>query len=258
MDRCAVKRLIAYAIPSGARQITPFEWEWDISGRCESPVRRDIAPRPHRSERKRSYRSSDTVEGSFLSSTLEGPSVVTVTPLDPGPYCIHLTVKCRKCNRCRKERATMWARKAITEITASNRTWFATFTLRPEEYYRFLAAARSKAANRGRVDFDALAYGEQFALVHEQIGVEITLMLKRMRKAGHRFRYMFVAEAHKSGVPHYHLLLHEIADPIRKAKLDARERSAQDRSGGGLLGGFPRFVRLWRTVRQLHPRCCFG
>lgn len=220
MDRCSLKRLIAYAMHSGARQLTPFEWEWDVSGDCESPVPRDLAPRRHRQERKPSYRSSDSIEGTFAVSTLDGPTMVTFSPPDPGPYCIHLYVRCRKCNKCRRKRATMWTRKALTEILASNRTWFGTFTLRPEAYYRFLSAARSKAALRGRVDFDALAYGEQFALVHEQIGVEITLMLKRMRKAGHRFRYMFVCEAHKSGVPHYHVLLHEIAEPIRKVTLD--------------------------------------
>lgn len=114
----------------------------------------------------------------------------------------------------------MWARNAITEIMASERTWFGTLTLRPEELYRCLSAARSKAAKRGRVDFDALPWSEQFALVHQQAALDITLMLKRLRKQGHRFRYMLVAEAHQSGAPHYHVLLHEVAEPIRKATLD--------------------------------------
>lgn len=220
MDRVCLKRLIAYAMQNGAKPVTPYSWEWDVSGNCETPVRRALAPRAHRQERKRSYRSSDSIEGTFSVSTLEGPTVVTVTPGDPGPYELLLTVRCRKCDKCRRRRATMWARKAITEVLAANRTWFGTLTLRPDVHHQFVAAARSKAARKGRVDFDALAYSEQFALVHEQIGIEVTKMFKRMRKAGARFRYMFVVEHHKSGVHHYHVLLHEIAEPIRKATLD--------------------------------------
>ena len=54
---------------------------------------------------------------------------------------------------------------------------------------------------------------------HREISVEITLMLKRMRKAGMQFRYCIVMEAHASGLPHYHLLLHEFGDQISHAKL---------------------------------------
>lgn len=49
-------------------------------------------------------------------------------------------------------------------------------------------------------------------------------MLKRLRKAhGKRggLRYLVVMEAHKSNLPHYHILLHEVFTdyPMRKALL---------------------------------------
>lgn len=45
---------------------------------------------------------------------------------------------------------------------------------------------------------------------HFGIGPEITRYLKRVRKESKSsFRYLLVMEAHKSGLPHYHMLLHE-------------------------------------------------
>lgn len=37
---------------------------------------------------------------------------------------------------------------------------------------------------------------------------ELTLMWKRLRKAGHSFRYLAVVEYHKDGFPHVHALVH--------------------------------------------------
>lgn len=218
MDRVRLKRLIAYAMNAGAKAITPFEWEWDVSGRCATPLRRDIAPRAHRTERILSYKAYDSLEDTFRDIAAP-PGPVTVTPLDPGPYVLHLTVRCRKCDTCRKERATMWAHRAKAEIRSSIRTWFGTLTLRPEAHYIFQCRAQAKSAKRA-VDFDALTAPEKFDAVCQEIGKELTLILKRLRKAGHAFRYIVVWEPHKSGLPHLHILLHEIADPMRKAQLD--------------------------------------
>lgn len=45
---------------------------------------------------------------------------------------------------------------------------------------------------------------------HLGIGPEITKYLKRVRKQSKcSFRYLLVMEAHKSGLPHYHMFLHE-------------------------------------------------
>lgn len=51
---------------------------------------------------------------------------------------------------------------------------------------------------------------------------EVQLYIKRLRKKA-RFRYLVVVEAHESGLPHVHFLLHETHDaPVRHAALKAQ------------------------------------
>ena len=76
--------------------------------------------------------------------------------------------------------------------------------------------ARHNYATKG--DFDTLSDGEQFRLIHNEIGKEFTLYFKKLRKAAKntRLRYLLVAEAHKDGFPHYHAFLHEHGEPVGK------------------------------------------
>jgi hypothetical protein len=84
-----------------------------------------------------------------------------------------------------------------SEIALSCRTWFGTLTLSPEQHY--LASIRAGST--------------EFARRHKEISVDLTKYLKRLRwDSGAAFRYCLVVEAHKSGLPHYHMLLHE-TDP---------------------------------------------
>lgn len=120
----------------------------------------------------------------------------------------------------------MWAARAILETRRSARTWFGTLTIAPQVHFRHLNAARARARSRALV-WEELSTAEQFAALQAQSGREVTLMLKRLRKAtGAPFVYLCVAEAHESGLPHYHLLVHERAHemPIRKSQLDAEWR----------------------------------
>lgn len=67
------------------------------------------------------------------------------------------------------------------------------------------ARARWKAP-----DFDTRNEQQQFAGVWAQFSAEITLWMKRVRKnSGAALRTMCVAEAHRDGFPHAHLLMHE-------------------------------------------------
>lgn len=76
-------------------------------------------------------------------------------------------------------------------------------------HHYFLAKARSFEGQQG-VDFDALPVGEQLVLRHKYISPEITRYLKRIRKQSSApLRYLCVMESHKSGLPHYHMLVHE-------------------------------------------------
>ncbi|MDT9597658.1 rolling circle replication-associated protein [Sphingosinicella rhizophila] len=91
------------------------------------------------------------------------------------------------------------------------RTWFVTLTLRPEEHFKAYARACLRLSRDG-IDFDRLSTDEQFAERVAEIGPEITLWLKRVRKqTGAKLRYILVVEPHKSGLPHFHMLLHEVS-----------------------------------------------
>ena len=55
-----------------------------------------------------------------------------------------------------------------------------------------------------------------------EVGREVTRYLKRVRKeSGARVRYLLVAERHKSGQPHLHIMVHEADQerPVRYATL---------------------------------------
>lgn len=91
----------------------------------------------------------------------------------------------------------MWTARAINEIgKAEGRTWFCTLT--------FNWATK-----------DMSTRSEQWRYAARSL----TLYMKRLRKQGLKFRYLAVFEAHKSGKPHIHLLLHEMCQTTyRKLK----------------------------------------
>lgn len=113
----------------------------------------------------------------------------------------------------------------MEELTLTKgRTWFVTLTLRPEAHFKMASQARLRLAAQGD-DFDRLDEAKQFAERHTEISREITLWLKRIRKeSGVQLRYFLVAEAHKSGLPHYHAMVHE---PEAGREVRARTLSRQ-------------------------------
>lgn len=197
MDWFEVRSLMLIALRSGGVRHGLTSCSWDVSSDCQAPVDRVHFARAMR-------RGDGTVKGTSLE--------------------VNMTVRCRKCDKCRAVRRRLWSARARAEVQASVRTWFVTLTLRPEEQYRFLAQARlsAKAASE---DFDALPYWRQFDLRHRAICPEITKYLKRVRtESGAPLRYLLVAEAHKSGAPHYHMLVHEtdVSSPVRHACLSSQ------------------------------------
>jgi hypothetical protein len=96
------------------------------------------------------------------------------------------------------------------------RTWFGTLTFAPELQYRAKCAVSLRLADRAS-SWDELDDDTAFGLVAQELGKDITRFIKRLRKAGAVFRYCLVTEAHKSGLPHFHMLVHETADadPVR-------------------------------------------
>lgn len=143
----------------------------DLSGDCESPVYRQVVSTP--------AGRGEIVLGQGLNR-----------------IWLDRYMRCRKCRSCRKQRQRMWVSRILTETEQANRTWFGTLTLRPEEHYR----ARCMAQSAGGATSSPEA----------EISKWITLYFKRLRKAGYSLRYIVVMERHKSGLPHWHLLVHEV------------------------------------------------
>lgn len=185
--------IAAKAMDSGALLRTRTNMSWDVAGNCERPVYRKVdgAGRPKGMKVWQEKLTARTNESAIMR--------------------IEMDTRCRKCGPCRRARAAYWRIRAEQEIAVSGRSWFVTLTLAPEEHFRMKVQASVRLAAQG-VEFDRLTADEQFAQRHKEICRELTLWIKRVRKqSGVSLRYLLVAEAHKSGLPHYHALVHETA-----------------------------------------------
>lgn len=209
-----VAKLFVSAVKAGAKRTSMVRIEWDISGDCQCPNIRELfaQPPPDRGRKTLTLHDGEKVE---VGST-KWSRWATVTP-EKGinPLMVELTSPCRHCDKCLRRRSMIWTYRARAEVAAATRTWFGTLTLRPEEQYRALALAR-QALDRQGIDYDLLSFAEQFKLRHQVVSAELTKTLKRIRKnSGATLRYLMVAEAHMSGLPHYHILVHECDDDER-------------------------------------------
>lgn len=137
--------------------------------------------------------------------------------------------RCRKCGPCRRAKVAYWALAAVEQTRLAReqgrRTWFGTLTLSPEWRAAVEARAFDKwlagSSGTGEVPdwWTDPKCDYRFGFIRTELVREVQLYWKRLRKAGHRFRYLLVFERHKSGHPHMHWLLHEEADPILKRHL---------------------------------------
>lgn len=167
----------------------PYKWLIKYAGNCVKPIVLEKT-------------------GQHLTKGPNHPVVFGKFPLER-PIMLDMEVRCRECQNCLKARAAHWRLRATTEIRSAERTWFGSLTLNPTQHHRVLSACRAEAARNGD-DFDKFPPSVQFAARHKCISREITLFLKRIRKeSGASIRLLCVAEAHKSGLPHYHMLVHE-------------------------------------------------
>lgn len=203
--------------------------DWDVSGDCSSPHPVEIFARPEAKLQEWLDFSSVWPDSKpFLWRDQYAPPggrhEISVTPETQHPLMLVMQTRCRKCDKCRRYRARLWAARARQEIALSKRTWFGTLTLAPSERMRVLNICRRNAHADGD-DYEALPYKDQYLRQVAQISPEVTKMLKRLRKQS-AFRYFFVTEAHKDGAPHFHILLHEQDDmrPLRYAQLSANWR----------------------------------
>jgi hypothetical protein len=99
---------------------------------------------------------------------------------------------------------------------AGGRTWFGTLTLDADWQEEFLHRARMAHGDPCAAWWDEPHCDERFARVRDELLKELQKYWKRLRKAGHRFKYLAVFERHKSGLPHVHWLLHEQTRILKK------------------------------------------
>jgi len=187
-----LRRLQATALQNGGFHPTdmPTLVEWDISGRCERPRYRMLHARGEVSHNRK-----------WLTN--------------PGTASVRLWVPCRMCPPCLRVKSAQWRSRASIEINRSARTWFGTFTLRPEEHHlawmRICKAARQQ--NCGVLP--PIDVVDAFRLRAADMGKMLTKYFKRVRDAhACSLKYLLVCERHESGLPHFHCLIHERDAPV--------------------------------------------
>lgn len=175
--------------------------EADFAGDCSSPVLVELHARPDTRDKRK-----------------------LVLPLEGKPMRVDAYVQCRKCENCLRRKAAHWRLRALSEGSYAARTWFGTLTFSPDSFHRFLLEVRANMHKQG-LDFDGLSEADRFQQLERATGRAVTLWLKRVRKESKApFRYLLVVEKHKSGLPHYHALIHEGSpdQPVRKAVLQGQ------------------------------------
>lgn len=191
-----VRALAIRALGQGAQVNGPGVIRWDVAPHC-------LQPRFHAIEGRSAGWGRDPNQ---LNAK---PDLSYVGDGMDDPFCVvEMQLRCRRCANCLKARSLEWSYRAKNEIHAASRTWFGTMTLRPGEH--FLSSCRAEKKLRVGTRWADLSPDEQFKARHAEISNDITRWLKRVRKqSGAKLRYVLVAEAHKTGLPHYHILVHE-------------------------------------------------
>lgn len=129
-------------------------------------------------------------------------------------------VRCRKCESCLKHRRSVWSARAAQRIGMHTRSWMVTLTLSPANHFLLLCRAEVEARSKA-VNPSLWTPEEVFAARWREFGKEVTKWIKRLRAKGAKFVYLLVVEAHKTGLPHVHLLIHEISTVLYRDICDA-------------------------------------
>lgn len=197
--------LFIRAMNGGAVRLSQSALRWEIHGDCLDPYWTETVGRPHgKGDLFRPDRDHVFIGGK-------------------GTLRVEITTRCRKCAKCAKARSNEWRYRAREELRRAGRTWFGTLTMSPEAQYRMLSLARHNAATRA-VPWNTLSDEERFRRVASTSLKEVTLYIKRVRKeAAVPIRYMCVTERHKSGLPHFHMLVHEVElKPVKHKTLSSQ------------------------------------
>lgn len=208
------------ALSLGGTRISVSCAEVDLSAGCHRPIVMEVVGRKERFLLKR-----HVVQPSWDNpTTWESVSVI-------------LHCKCRLCDECLKKRRIHWYHRARFETSIAPRTWFGTLTYNPSSIL-FRQIESERALRRKGVDYGTLSEADKFKGLVAVCGTDVTLYFKKLRKAASGpIRYLAVSEQHESGLPHWHLLVHEVsATPAVTHRLLKRCWTDAEKRGSGELG----------------------
>lgn len=197
----SVRRLAAHALTYGAHRPSLGLIEWDVGAYCDEPVTVEVVGRGYGSR---------------------GFNV------NPGTLAVILTgLPCRKCVRCLRVRRAQWSDRALKELARADRTWFCTFTLKPEVHHATFIEQLARKTSKNWLDADFDEQQREFALRCQGGLSLVTKFWKNLRKpqAGEepiRIKYLVTCERHISGLPHFHALIHERAGTCTYRRLASR------------------------------------
>lgn len=204
MNKLHYSQLLQIILNNEVERKTLSGFYWNCAPHCADPQRVTFMGRP-----SPNMKDNDKIAKDF-----------GFTPGEKYTLYLDMDTPCRKCAPCLKRRAAKWRLLANREMAMANRNWFGTLTLSPSAHFKAYLKACSDYAKRG-TDLDLCGTDEQFQARVTEIGREITKWLKRVRKnSGAQIRYLLVTEPHKSGLPHFHVLVHQCSDvPVLKRHL---------------------------------------
>lgn len=198
--RSYVVHLADRALRNGGERVSLGVVHWNIAADCESPVFAEVEGRLDPAKVHKDHEALVYVADRWWFADL-APSTL--------PLLVTLELRCRKCPPCLRRRGAMWRWRCNAELAAAPRSWFGTLTLDPVYAMRAKFEAQSKAEKAGW-RWGELSPEQRFRRIQAACSQELTRWLKRVRKeSGAKLRYCLVAEAHKSGDPHWHVLIHE-------------------------------------------------
>lgn len=122
----------------------------------------------------------------------------------------YLDVRCRRCDRCRLMVQYSWLARSAHEQARAKGVWFVTLTFGPVRRREIFASASAMSEN-GASSTNRLVRSS---------GRHVAKFFKLLRKAGFKFRYIFVAELHRDGFPHWHGVLFDQVGNLHWESID--------------------------------------
>jgi len=174
--------ILRRAMEGGAKPLSDRLWIWRACGGCTAPVQ--------------------------------------IHYTSPSAGVLRQYARCRICENCMKARRNQWRIRAAIEYASSPRTWLLTLTLNVEAQLQITYEADLRHIEKTGSSLLSLTAQQQYPFLAGEGFRLVTKYFKRVRKnTSKSFRYLVVAEPHKSQVPHYHALIHEGPEAVLKREL---------------------------------------